>query len=89
MKRIVICGAAGRDFHNFNTVYRDDPDTHVVAFTATQVPGIEARRYPPSLAGPRYPQGIPNVPGAELDAYVKKTVAEYRRVADEFGLIQK
>ena len=72
MKRIVICGAAGRDFHNFNTVYRDDPDTHVVAFTATQVPGIEARRYPASLAGPRYPQGIPIVPEAELDALCRR-----------------
>jgi predicted GTPase len=57
--RIVILGAAGRDFHNFNVVYRDDPDALVVAFTATQIPGIAHRRYPASLAGPRYPQGIP------------------------------
>jgi len=68
MKRIVICGAAGRDFHNFNTVYRDDPDTHVVAFTATQIPGIDARRYPTSLAGTRYPDGIPIVPEHDLES---------------------
>ncbi len=57
--RIVIMGAAGRDFHNFNVVYRDDPRCRVIAFTATQIPGISARRYPPSLAGPLYPEGIP------------------------------
>jgi predicted GTPase len=59
--RTVILGAAGRDFHNFNVVFREDPTTEVVAFTATQIPGIDARRYPPALAGPRYPQGIPIV----------------------------
>src|SRR5215211_4883008 len=58
-RRVLIMGAAGRDFHNFNVVYRDDPDTEVVAFTATQIPGIEGRRYPPELAGGRYPDGIP------------------------------
>ena len=58
-KRVVIMGAAGRDFHNFNLVYREDPEVEVVAFTATQIPGIENRRYPPELAGPRYPEGIP------------------------------
>jgi predicted GTPase len=52
-------GAAGRDFHNFNTRYRDDPAYEVIAFTATQIPGIEGRLYPPELAGERYPQGIP------------------------------
>jgi predicted GTPase len=57
--RTIILGAAGRDFHNFNMVYRDDPAATVVAFTATQIPGISGRRYPPSLAGPRYPNGIP------------------------------
>jgi predicted GTPase len=56
--RVVILGAAGRDFHNFNVVYRDDPGVTVVAFTATQIPGIAGRRYPASLAGPRYPDGI-------------------------------
>jgi predicted GTPase len=57
-ERIVILGAAGRDFHDFNVVYRGDPAVVVVAFTATQIPGIAHRRYPPSLAGPRYPDGI-------------------------------
>jgi predicted GTPase len=72
-KRIVICGAAGRDFHDFNTVYRDDPDTQVVAFTAAQIPGIDLRRYPPSLAGPRYPDGIPIVAESELDALCRRS----------------
>ncbi|MCI1193571.1 hypothetical protein MOJ79_17200 [Calidifontimicrobium sp. SYSU G02091] len=72
MKRIVICGAAGRDFHVFHTVYRDDPGSHVVAFTATQIPGIDARRYPAALAGARYPDGIAIVPEAELDALVRR-----------------
>ena len=57
-RRVLIMGAAGRDFHNFNVVYRDDPDSQVVAFTATQIPFIDDRRYPPSLAGERYPDGI-------------------------------
>ena len=72
MKRIVICGAAGRDFHNFNVVYRDDPATCVVAFTATQIPGIDARRYPPALAGNLYPEGIVIVPEHELDALCRR-----------------
>jgi len=59
--RTVIMGAAGRDFHNFNVAYRDDARTRVVAFTATQIPHITGRRYPPALAGPRYPDGIPIV----------------------------
>ena len=66
-RRIVIMGAAGRDFHNFNMVYRDHPDYEVVAFTATQIPGIAGRRYPPALAGARYPDGLPIVDEAELD----------------------
>ena len=57
-RRVLIMGAAGRDFHNFNTVFRDDPATEVVAFTATQIPFINDRRYPASLAGPNYPEGI-------------------------------
>ena len=56
--RTVIMGAAGRDFHNFNMVYRNDPDAQVVAFTAAQIPNIEGRLYPPILAGPHYPDGI-------------------------------
>ena len=70
--RIVIMGAAGRDFHNFNTVYRDNANVRVVAFTATQVPGIDVRRYPASLAGARYPDGIPIVPESELDALCRR-----------------
>ncbi len=64
--RVVIMGAAGRDFHNFNTAYRDDPESEVVAFTATQIPYISDRTYPRSLAGPLYPKGIPIVPESEL-----------------------
>jgi len=60
-RRIVIMGAAGRDFHNFNVVYKDDADSQVIAFTAAQIPGISGRHYPPALAGPRYPDGIPIV----------------------------
>jgi predicted GTPase len=58
-KRIIILGAAGRDFHNFNVVYRGDASVEVAAFTATQIPRIEGRMYPPELAGPLYPKGIP------------------------------
>jgi predicted GTPase len=61
MRKILILGAGGRDFHNFNTVYRHDPDVRVVAFTATQIPGIDDRTYPPALAGQHYPGGIPIV----------------------------
>lgn len=53
----MILGAAGRDFHNFTVVYRDDPTATVVGFTAAQIPGIAGRRYPAALAGPRYPSG--------------------------------
>lgn len=66
-RRIVILGAAGRDFHNFNVVYRDDPGTEVVAFTAAQIPGIVGRRYPHELAGEFYPDGIPIADEADLD----------------------
>jgi predicted GTPase len=59
MKKILILGAAGRDFHNFNVVFRHNPDYRVVAFTATQIPDIAGRRYPAELAGPLYPAGIP------------------------------
>ena len=59
MRNVLIMGAAGRDFHNFNVAYRDDPEVRVVAFTATQIPGIDDRRYPPELAGSSYPDGIP------------------------------
>ena len=70
-KRIVIMGAAGRDFHDFNVVYRDDPAVEVVAFTATQIPGIADRRYPPELAGSLYEAGIPIVPEEELERIIR------------------
>ncbi len=71
-KRVIIMGAAGRDFHNFNTVFRDNPDYEVVAFTATQIPDIEGRVYPPELAGKLYPAGIPIEPEAELEQLIKE-----------------
>jgi predicted GTPase len=71
LRKVVIAGAAGRDFHNFNVVYRDREDTTVVAFTATQIPDIDGRVYPRELAGPRYPDGIPIVTEAELPDLVR------------------
>ncbi|MEC9489267.1 MAG: cyclic 2,3-diphosphoglycerate synthase [Halanaerobium sp.] len=65
-KRVVIMGAAGRDFHNFNTYFRDNDDYEVVAFTATQIPDIEGRKYPAVLAGKNYPEGIPILPEEDL-----------------------
>ncbi len=70
--KTVIMGAAGRDFHNFNTYYRGNPDYEVVAFTATQIPNIEGRRYPPELAGEDYPNGIPIVAEEELERVVRE-----------------
>ena len=72
MRRIVVAGAAGRDFHNFNVVLRDRDDVEVVAFTATQIPDIEGRVYPAELAGERYPDGIPIVPEDDLAALVRR-----------------
>jgi len=69
--RVLILGAAGRDFHDFNVVFRADPSVEVVAFTATQIPGISHRRYPASLAGPLYPEGIPIEDEAELEAILR------------------
>ncbi len=71
-KRIVILGAAGRDFHDFNTVYRNDEGTQVVAFTATQIMGIAGRTYPPALAGRLYPKGIPIVEEKDLEKVVRE-----------------
>jgi predicted GTPase len=71
MRRVLIVGAAGRDFHNFNVHYRDDPSYDVVGFTATQIPGIDDRRYPAELAGSRYPDGIPIHPEGELESLVR------------------
>ena len=69
-------GAGGRDFHVFNMVFRDNPSYQVIAFTATQIPGIEWKRYPPSLAGRHYPDGIPIVPESMLDKLVKEEHAD-------------
>jgi predicted GTPase len=71
-RRVVIMGAAGRDFHNFNCLYRDNEDYEVVAFTATQIPDIEGRTYPAALAGSLYPNGIPIRAESELQEIVTK-----------------
>jgi predicted GTPase len=73
-ERVIILGAAGRDFHNFNTLYRDNAEAEVVAFTATQIPNIEGRCYPAEIAGKNYPKGIPIIPEAGLGEFV----AEHR-----------
>ncbi|MDF1595223.1 MAG: cyclic 2,3-diphosphoglycerate synthase [Acidimicrobiia bacterium] len=70
-RKVIIIGAAGRDFHNFNTHYRDDESVEVVAFTAEQIPGIEGRTYPPELAGPLYPNGIPIYAEDQLPALIR------------------
>jgi predicted GTPase len=75
-QRVIIMGAAGRDFHNFNTAFRDDDDIEVVAFTAAQIPNIAGRSYPTELAGPRYPQGIPIYSEDELERLVKTLAAD-------------
>jgi len=72
MKRVIIMGAAGRDFHNFNVLFRNNPFYRVVAFTATQIPGIENRIYPPELAGKLYPKGIKIYPEEMLPELIKK-----------------
>ena len=82
-------GAAGRDFHNFNVYYRNNPKYEVVAFTATQIPGIEKRAYPPELAGPDYPNGIPIYPEEDLPELIKKhgvneVVFSYSDVSHEY-----
>lgn len=68
--RVLIMGAAERDFHNFNVIYRNDPHSEVVAFTATQIPNIEGRRYPPELSGELYPNGIPILDEADLSRLI-------------------
>ena len=71
-KRVVIVGAGGRDFHIFNTIYKHNNEYEVVAFTATQIPSIEWRRFPPSLAGPNYPHGIPVLPEERLEEIIRE-----------------
>jgi predicted GTPase len=70
-KNVIIIGAAGRDFHNFNTCFRDNPAYRAVAFTATQIPDIAGRKYPAALAGPRYPKGIPIYAEADLPKLIR------------------
>src|SRR5256714_15087654 len=70
--RVLIVGAAGRDFHNFNLVYRGRDEYEVVAFTATQIPNIDGRIYPPELAGALYPEGIPICPESELEDLIER-----------------
>jgi predicted GTPase len=74
--RVIIMGAAGRDFHNFNTFFRGNRPYEVVAFTATQIPNIEGRTYPPQLAGELYPEGIPIYPEEQLAALIDRTKAD-------------
>lgn len=71
-RRVIIMGAGGRDFHNFNVYFKDNPNYEVVAFTATQIPGIEGRIYPPELAGELYPNGIPIVSEDRLEEIIKE-----------------
>jgi predicted GTPase len=87
--RTIIMGAAGRDFHNFNTFYRGNEDYEVIAFTATQIPNIEGRKYPAELAGELYPAGIPIYPEAELVNLIKENdidqvVFAYSDVPDDY-----
>lgn len=86
---VLIMGAAGRDFHNFNVFFRDNPHYHVVAFTAAQIPHIEGRLYPPELAGELYPHGIPILPETELAALIREqdideVVFAYSDVSHEY-----
>ncbi|MHC4079383.1 MAG: GTPase [Planctomycetota bacterium] len=87
--RILILGAAGRDFHDYLVLYRDDPDVEVVAFTATQIPYIEDRRFPAEFAGPRYPDGIPIVSQDRLEEViaaegVQQAVFAYSDVSNDY-----
>ena len=91
--RVIIMGAAGRDFHNFNSYFRDNPAYEVVAFTATQIPDIEGRQYPPGLAGKQYPQGIPIYAEAELPELIKEfdvdqVIFAYSDVSHEYVMHQ-
>jgi predicted GTPase len=76
VRKVVIAGAAGRDFHNFNVAFRGRDDVEVVAFTATQIPNIDGRLYPAELAGPLYPHGIPIVPESELASLVHREAVD-------------
>ncbi len=87
--RVLIMGAAGRDFHNFNVIYRNDPQSKVVAFTATQIPNIEGRLYPPKLSGELYPDGIPILDEIDLSQLISEfkvddVVFAYSDVSHEY-----
>jgi len=71
-KKIILLGAGGREFHNFNICFRNNPNYEVVGFTATQIPYIENRIYPPQLSGPLYKNGIPISPEKKLSELIKK-----------------
>ncbi|MCX7994533.1 MAG: cyclic 2,3-diphosphoglycerate synthase [candidate division WOR-3 bacterium] len=89
MRRVLIMGAAGRDFHNFNTFFRNNRDYKVVCFTATQIPNIDGRKYPGELAGPYYPTGIPIYPEKDLTKLIKRfdvdiVVFSYSDISHEY-----
>ncbi len=88
-QKVLIMGAAGRDFHNFNTYFRNNEDYQVIAFTATQIPNIEGRKYPPELSGKLYPEGIPILPEEDLSKLIKEhnidlVVFAYSDVSHEY-----
>jgi predicted GTPase len=97
-RNLIIIGAAGRDFHNFNTCYRDNPAYHVVAFTAAQIPDIAGRNYPAALAGRQYPKGIPVYAEAELPDLIRRLKVDdcvfsysdipYQHVMDVAAIVQ-
>ncbi|MCB8921661.1 MAG: GTPase [Ardenticatenaceae bacterium] len=91
--KVIIMGAAGRDFHNFNTYFRNNPQYQVVAFTATQIPNIDGRQYPSSLAGEQYPAGIPIYPESELETLIQENqidevVFSYSDISHEYVMHQ-
>ena len=90
VERVLIMGAAGRDFHTFHTYFRNHPSYEVVAFTAAQIPGIADRQYPPALSGARYPHGIPIYPEEQLETlihreYIQQVIFAYSDVSHLSG----
>lgn len=88
-QKVIIAGAAGRDFHDFNTAFRNNENSRVVAFTATQIPNIDGRRYPPALSGPLYPEGIPIYPESQLEELIRahqvdEVIFSYSDVTHEY-----
>ena len=72
VEKVIIMGAAGRDFHNFNIYFRDNPRYQVIAFTAAQIPAIDERLYPPELSGKLYPEGVPIHPEDQLTDLIRQ-----------------